>query len=253
MNFDPQALQRVAIRMHFDPELVEQVYAGLPVDGLCERGRELVLRVDRRAWQTDQFRRSRLLHGLLEAYPVSALVTGLGPLDAFFSSPDFHDCVQTRGLVALTFGSWLLPTAGPFSTLERAIVQVCHLRKHTQRGWCCAPGLVALDLPGGTVEAWQGFRKNLGPDPVAELTAQASRSLKMPDFEGTEHVLVERAPEGGASIGWASPELVGLLQSLEHPVSMARAQELARSHGADAGEEEDVLAGLRADGLLIQR
>ena len=108
MSFDPQALQRVAVRMHYDATLVERVYAGEPVAGLCDRGRALLQRTDRRAWSTDPYRRSRLLHALLDVFPVSGMVAGLNRLEGFFSADTFHSCVQERGVVAISFGTWLV-------------------------------------------------------------------------------------------------------------------------------------------------
>ena len=46
---NPQALQRVVVRMLYDPTLVEAVYAGSPVAGLDAPGRAHLCRVDRRA------------------------------------------------------------------------------------------------------------------------------------------------------------------------------------------------------------
>jgi len=238
--------------MHFDPALVEQVYGGGPVDGLCVRGRALLQRTDRRAWATDPYRRSRLLHALLEAFPVSGLVAGVGKLDGFFSTPAFHSCVQERGLVALSFGTWLVPLAGPFAQLERAVVQVRHALPVEGTGLSCAPKVAALTLPGGTVESWQRLREELGPDPVAGLAEQrAGRAL--PSFEGEEHLLVERGPNGEAAIGWASASLVGLLQALDTPQDREAAHAAARAHGADPGEEDEILSDLVDQGLLIRR
>jgi hypothetical protein len=250
MNFNPAALQRVAVRMHFDPALVEQVYGGGPVEGLCDRGRTLLRRADRRAWATDPYRRSRLLHALLQAYPVSGLVAGLGRLDSFFSAEVFHACVQNRGLVALSFGTWLVPMAGPFAQLERAVVQVRHGLPAGGTGVSCAPTVVALNLPGGTVASWKGLREELGSDPVARL-AEQREGRSLPLFAGEEHLLVERGSDGEAAIGWASPSLVGLLQALAAPLDREAAHAAARSHGADPGEEPEVLCDLVAQGLLI--
>ena len=110
------ALQRVVVRLLFDPAFVERVYAepggalaGLDLDpGLLEQ----LLRNDRRLWNADRLRRSRSLKILMEEFKVaSTLVLAecrkLAFLDAFFASSFFHEAVQKRKYMALAFAAYL--------------------------------------------------------------------------------------------------------------------------------------------------
>ena len=63
----PQQLQRMIVRMMYDPNLVEEVYSGNPVDGLDDHARDLLCASDRRAWGSDPYRRARSLRGYLPA------------------------------------------------------------------------------------------------------------------------------------------------------------------------------------------
>lgn len=111
-----RTLERVFVRMLFDPRFVEQVYAGadLALEGLDLEAHERaqLVAVDRRAWGHDPMRRYRTLRTLAEEFKASttlALATtrSLGSLDAFFSSPEFHTSVQERGSMAIAFSAFL--------------------------------------------------------------------------------------------------------------------------------------------------
>ncbi|MCA9557117.1 MAG: hypothetical protein KC583_01025, partial [Myxococcales bacterium] len=121
------ALQRVVVRMLYDPALVEAVYAdadaALADEPLSEAERAWLVAPDRRRWRADPHRRARTLQALLEEYPAAgarvARAEGLAALDAFFSSPAFHGCVQRRGSLADTFGDFLAARGGVVAGLAR--------------------------------------------------------------------------------------------------------------------------------------
>ena len=74
------------------------------------------MEVDRRAYAVDPLRRARTLTALIEEFPVSVqhLVQQTGQpalLDAFFSSPHFHTCIQQRGSLAASFSAYVLSEA----------------------------------------------------------------------------------------------------------------------------------------------
>ena len=92
-----QKLQRLAVRMLYDPALVARVYDGGPVDGMTDAERAMLTAGPRAAWGADRLRSTRTLQALLEEYPASAAVTGLAPLHGFFASSAFHTCIQSRG------------------------------------------------------------------------------------------------------------------------------------------------------------
>ena len=110
-------LQKLLVRMLFDEEFVEAVYAdstqALAGFDLSEAERAQLLGVDRRAWRHDPLRRRRTLHTLVEEYKVSTTLVlsetrSLASLEAFFSSKFFHAAVQDRGSLGLAFSEFLL-------------------------------------------------------------------------------------------------------------------------------------------------
>ena len=141
---NPQALQRVVVRMLYDPKLVEAVYSNAPVPGLDDEGRNHLMCIDRRAWATDPYRRSRTLQALIEELPVSAALAGIHRLDAFFSSTAFHHAVQQRQALVLAFADWLEPKVGAVAGLERAIARARQRSPRTGAGLCMAVGVSAI-------------------------------------------------------------------------------------------------------------
>ncbi len=99
------AVQRVLVRMMFDPAFVDAVYGDdpsarfdVPLDA---ESRRWVRSVDRRAFGVDRYRRSRSLHDLLLKFTLFAAhyLRGYGDvakLQAFFASAGFH-CGMQRG------------------------------------------------------------------------------------------------------------------------------------------------------------
>lgn len=248
-----QQLQRLIVRMLYDPGLVAAVYEGAPVPGLDEAGRELLRAPDRRAWGTDPYRRSRSLAALLEEYPASAALAGVERLDAFFSSSTFHAAIQGRGSMALAFGDWLIPLVGPIATLERAIAGLRRPRPAPPRGLIgLGPGFAPMSLPVGALQLYQDLSRRLGSRPADAL----ARGLRLDDLRGRrlgpglEHLLAERDAAGAVGVGGASEALVALLRFAETPRERDAMYAEARAQGADPGEEPELIDGLLADGLL---
>jgi hypothetical protein len=110
-------LQKLMVRMLFDEELVEEVYAApdraLAGLDLTESERGQLLGVDRRAWRSDALRRRRTLRTLVEEYKVSTTIIlaetrSLASLESFFSSRFWRRSVEDRGSMALAFAEYLL-------------------------------------------------------------------------------------------------------------------------------------------------
>lgn len=164
-------MQRVVVRMLFDPEFVESVHAD-PEGALAEDDvppalvRQLIAN-DRRLWNADRLRRRRALKVLLEEFPTaSALVLErwgrMARLEAFFSSAAFHRAVRERGYMALAFHAWLAAAIGAEEAhggeggrallavlaLEGAMVLARRHWKEARRGR--DPGLRALAGDEGT-------------------------------------------------------------------------------------------------------
>lgn len=247
------ALQRVVARLLYDPALVERLYSGFPVPEISEDQRALLLKVDRRAWGTDPYRRGRALTSLLEEFPASAALAGVHTLDPFFSSTDFHNCVQRRGLLALAFGAWIARRVGPVAHLETAFAAARRATRPRGAGLITAPGVVSLALPAGTLERLNALRARLGPDPLGALAAGglALAELRGPLGPEPAWLLVERGADGGVGVGAVSEALGGLLRFTATPRAREEVLAEARRHGADPGEDSEILDGLIEDGLLI--
>ena len=268
------ALQRVLVRMLYDPALVRAVYrdaeAALAGVDLSPAERTWLTAADPRAYGTDPWRRARSLKALLEEFPVSAALSpgGAASLDAYFSSAAFHEAVQARRSMALSFGDWLLAEAAPrrrrrrrrrpglraaAAALERAFAE---LRRAAEPpapeggGLALAPGVRLLDLPAGALSIYTTLRRQLGPDPVAALLAPGFAPPTPPPLPArTEAVLIEG---GEALTAELAPEgLAALLRAA--PAPRATLLAAARARGAAPGEDAEILDDLIAQGLLIDR
>lgn len=110
-------LQKLVVRMLFDEEFVEEVYAApdrtLAGFDLTEAERGQLLGVDRRAWRQDALRRRRTLRTLAEEFRISTTIIlaetrSLASLERFFSSQFFHRSIEERGSMGLAFAEFLL-------------------------------------------------------------------------------------------------------------------------------------------------
>lgn len=260
-----RALQRVVVRMLFDPALVDAVYAGAPgvlADvNLSPAERAWLVAPDRRRWAVDPLRRTRGLQGLLEAYPVAgaeaAAQIGLAGLDAFFSAPAFHRCVQARGHLDAAFGGWLAGLGcgevRAAALIERAIARARRADEPPGPGmWATAPGVGGAAVPEGALARWTALRSRLTAapgGPVAALLAGFEPTGAPPLGPGFEGVVAERVGDEVAA-GAASAALGALLERLDVPLDWPSAAAALRELGADPGEEAEVATGLVEDGLL---
>lgn len=248
------ALQRVIVRMLYDPAFVEKIYTGAPLPELDPRSRALLLAVDRRAWGTDPLRRSRTLTALLEEFPVSAALVGVGRLDPFFSSPIFHRAIQARQRLALAFGAWLLPLAGPVSALETAVAAARRdpLARAVPEGCLArAPGVRCVRVPGGTLARYEHVRARLGPRPLEALARPRLEIGPLPPLDGEEILLLQRDIRGEVGVSLVGEELADLLDFVATPRPRAAVLAEARRLGAEAGEEDELVEGLVGDGLIL--
>lgn len=181
------ALQRLVVRLLFDPTFVERVYAnpvtaleGLELDPVLLRQ---LLQNDKRLWNADRLRRSRSLKILLEEFKVAATLAlaerrKLAFLDAFFGSPFFHEAVQKRKYMALAFVAYL----------EDAIAKGVLVSRHL----AAALGLEAAMARSRRLlrDARRGF------DPALAGAGQADRGEAGELLATNPGVLVHRAPGG---------------------------------------------------------
>jgi hypothetical protein len=242
--------------MLFDPEYAARVRGGEVIDELGERERELLRGVDPRALATDDMRRARALHVILEEYPVSAALIGVDAVDRFFGSAAFRACVFERGSMAVVFGRRYL--VGSFAEKVQGVgvieaAMACARRRDRPRiaGLGCASGLAPVSVRAGTLDWYQRALERLGPEPLQVLTKLRKPWPQKPPRGGpAEHLLVEAKVDGSLAIGTASEALVGLLIAADPPRPRDELIAVAIELGAAADEAQGLLDDLISEGLL---
>jgi len=251
-----QALQRVIVRMLYDPSLVARVYSGATPAPLTAAQADLLRRQPRGAWGTDPYRASRTLQALIEEYPAAASLTGAPPLHAFFRSDAFHDAIMARAVLADAFGAWVEPAAGPVARLERAVSALRRRRPVPLAAGQlrCATNLQPVSLPAGTLPAWQALSQALGPRPVEALVAAGYRPPPTPTLGAAiEHWILEAGPGGQIQLSSGSAGLNGLLEAASAPTPEHTLRAAARRLGADSdAEAQEIIDGVVDSGLLLR-
>lgn len=248
----PASLQKMVVRMLFDPALVAQVYGGDPVDGLDASGRAMLTRPDRRAWGTDPYRRTRALTALLDEFPASAAQAGVSKLDAFFSSPSFHQLCEDRGSMALSFGQWIEDLAGPVARLERALAKIRRPQPLHSTGVGLAPTAAVIALPAGTLDQYQALRAQLGPHPVEVLAQGKARPVALPNSAQVQHLLIQAGTDGDIALTTTNESLAELLLASNPARSREDLEAVAQSLGASEEEAAEIITDLLQEGLLVQ-
>ncbi len=273
-----KVLQRVLVRMLYDPDFVERVYAN-PETSLRElelspREREWLQRPDRRAYGVDAYRRSRTLQALVGEYPAAcalALAHDLrwAELDAFFSSSLFHVGIQRGRSLALVFGGHLFELAGihadreprlePLARLERGLARVRRRISHA-RGrdgdWCLSPEVETLELPRGTLGTHQLVMGRLGKpediDPTSLVDSETLRGLSLSPLNGgREHLLLALGEEDGVRIEPLSPELFAILETTRGGVAHEELVGVCRALGAEDIQIDGILEDFVTSGELV--
>lgn len=275
-----QALARVVVRMHFDPAFVEAVRrdpeAALAPLGLDPEEREDLLAVDPRAFSVDPLRRTRALRDLIEEYKTSstlvlAATRRIGSLDAFFSSPCFHDEVQRRGSLARAFAVFLrsfadTPGAAPqLRDLVRLEETTARLRREIEtppappaRGrYVRAPATAGLRVDGSAlevvnvVERWL-FEAALLPALSLCEDAPGLPPLPAPRPDAPRHLLL--SPEADGTVGLAEPgkAAVEALLSLDEPLAENEFAARAATRGLRPDLARRLLGDLLGAGLVVR-
>lgn len=276
----PQALQRTLVRSLYDPawharvcSAPAQELADIP---LTDQERAWLLALDARALRADGLRRRRTLKALTDEYKVSSALAvartrKLSALDAFFSGPHFHCCVQHRTAMAHAYAQHLGDLAAQHQddrlrhvvALEDAMARVRRGRAPAQpsrwdlhAAYVCAPHVLPHALPGGVLESVHAVERILFEitlTPVVALAEDGPRLNDLPPLQEGQHrnVLLERSPHGEVTLSDASEGLCGLLLAAAMPLAGTQLLEVARHHGADPGEDAEVVSGVVRDGLLV--
>lgn len=266
------AVQRVVVRMLYDPALVEAVYAdaatALADVDVSAAERAWLTAADPRRWRADPMRRSRGLTAVLEEFPtagaLAARARGVAALDGFFSSAAFHRCVQRGGSLAPTFGAWLARWGGAveaMAVIEGGIarvrraptVEASEAVEPQAARWMTAPSAWGAMVPGGAVAGWQAMTARLAAHPDGPLGAVVDFDFEVPTLalraDAPEGVIAERTP-GGVGLAEAPASLARLLAALEQPRGWGEVVTLLRALGAEPGEEAELVGELADDGLL---
>lgn len=259
-------LQRLVVRMLYDPELVKAVHANL--DGIpagAELGaaeRAWLLAAERRAFGIDPLRRTRTLRALIEELPVSsalaaAVLGDVRELDAFFSSALFHAAIQHRRALFAAYGDWLAPHAASTVVIEAAVARVRRVVRgggtRAAAGYRRAPWVEVVEQPAGTLELLAHVRGVLArnaDDPVAALLDPSFALGRLPAMGGGRGWILVEGRDGEAALTAISGEL-GALLSPDAPRSRGELLAAVREMGVEGDEAEEVVDGLVSDGLLV--
>ena len=255
---DARRVQQVLVCMHFDPTYAAEVRGSEPLSELGERERELLRGVDPRALTTDEMRRARAVHAIVDEYPVSAAVVGLDVVDRFFSSLAFRTCVFERGSMALAFGRDYLPACAHARGVGAIETAMALARRSRQAGAhergdqmiVRAPGIEPAVAASGTLAFHQRVLARLGPEPLRSLASRRKPWPKAPPERGREHLLIEAKLDGSLAVGTASEALVELLMAAAPARPRAELARVAIELGASIDEAESLLDDLVADALL---
>jgi hypothetical protein len=277
-------LQKLMVRMLFDEEFVEEVYAapGRALGGLdlTEAERSQLLGVDRRAWRQDPLRRRRTLRTLAEEFKVSTTIILaetrlLASLERFFSSRFFHGSVEERASMGLAFaeflldgfrrGEWKTPQIADVVRLEAAIAgcRRALAREGTLAGDLPATvsdrGRVRLapgyDVAGfqanviATIQRVEQYLFELSLMPAMALCDDAPRLPALPEVAEQKKVYLLFSP-GAAGISITNIDKSDFLVLYETKRAVEIRSLLSRLAPARARQAQDILAEWLENGAL---
>ncbi len=280
------ALQRVVVRMMYDPAFRKRVYDNpervLRDVPLTPQERQWLVTPTPSAYGADVHRRSRALTGLLEEFPVASALAmrlphGLQRLQQFFATHAFHDCVQSRGSMAAAFGSYLSSETFRSRNTPSEIAHLAVLEAGIARVRRISPPPPCFDLNASiTAETPIGLASwvvllTVHPDTLARYytlleSLQASgksiveavldtqyRLPRGPGFRGQAiaFVLASHIPgSDGPKLEGMYDELGQLLSAAQTPVPWRQLVALIEGMDCTPEEAEEVLDGLIADRIL---
>jgi hypothetical protein len=281
------ALQRVIVRMLYDPEFTARIMADpatmLAHEALTAEERAWLLQPDPRAWTVDPERPARSLGSLLQRYPTSASVAArsagsIEPLRRFFRSERFHRSIQERGSMAIAFGEHLaeLVQSGEIedrralalARLEQAIVEL-HRMAHSKppsrtpdaAAYRISPDARLHRAPLGTADLHETIHRLLLDFGQGLVGAIIDTSRRLPagaiDFARDEPLILElvRRDSRRAAHLVGTTEITENLYALLAFAASQRSREELEAEvirlGAGPDDAAAVIAGLIGDGTLV--
>jgi len=279
-------LQKLMVRMLFDEEFVEEVYAApdraLAGLDLTEVERRQLLGVDRRAWRHDALKRRRTLRTLVEEFKISTTIIlaetrSLASLERYFSSRFFHNSVEERGSMGLAFaeflldgcrsGEWKAPQIPDVVRLEAAIAG-CR-RTLAREGKCEAGDLPATisertrvrlapgyDVAGfqanviATIQRVEQYLFELSLAPAMALCDDAPRLPALPDVDDRKKVYLLFSP-GATGISITNLDKSDFLVLYETKRAVEIGSLLSRLAPARARQAQDILTEWIENGALV--
>ncbi len=278
------ALQRVVVRMMYDPAFCKRVYANperaLRDVPLTPQERQWLIAPPPSAYGADTYRSRRALTGLLEEFPVAGalavrLPRGLQRLQQFFASQPFHQCVQARGSMAAAFGVYLRseafrsrktpPEIAHLASVEAGIAQVRRsppplpaspAPSTTETRFGLAPWVALLSVHPDTLDRYSALLAHLrqhGDTLVEAILDVPYRLPNGPAFRGkaTAWLLVSHIPgRDGPSLESLTDDLGRLLAAAKTPIMLRELYALVEHMGCEPEEAQEVIAGLVDDRIM---
>jgi len=257
------ALQRVVVRMLYDPPFAGRVFTGedpLADAGVTDEEIRWLRAVDPRAFGLDPYRRGRSLTGLLEEFPVSSARVvrhhgGVPALDAFFGSDGFHRGMQAGRSLAAMFGEHLAglgPSLAGIAGLEGAIAATRRPRPVPPDRWRLAPGVQLAAPPAGTLAYQAASLARLAEGgPVVARILEGPPLDPPPGSETAETLLLTPCPDGTANVESLSPELHAILGAARQGCDRSALEAACRDAGATPEQTVDILRGFVDSGELL--
>jgi hypothetical protein len=280
------ALQKILVRMLFDEDFVEDIYAApertLAGLDLTEAERGQLLGVDRRAWRHDPLRRRRTLRTLVEEFKVSTTIVlaetrSLASLERFFSSPFFHRSIEDRASMGMAFaeflldgsrrGEWSSPQIADIARLEAAIAGCRRALAREGNNDAeeapktisdktrvrLAPGYDVAGFQSNIISAIQRVEQylfELSLMPAMALCDDAPRLPALPEIDEQKKVYLLFSP-GGAGISITNIGKPDFLILYETKRAVEIRSLLSRLAPARARQAQDILAEWLENGALI--
>ena len=282
-------LQKLVVRMLYDDAFVTAVHAApdaaLKGLDLTAAERAQLLAVDQRAWRHDALRRKRSLRALVEEFKVSTTIIlaetrALASLEQYFSSTHFHQAIQQRGSLGLSFseflldgcrnGNWRAPQIPDIVRLEAAVA-ACR-RTLAREGEYepaelpatindrarvrLAPGFGVASFQANVIEAIQTVEQylfELSLMPAMALCDDAPRLPELPSVELKRKLYLLFSPGAtGISLTTIDQPTWAVLGEAKRSVEIRSLLQRAGQAGIKAAQAQEILAEwLESSGLML--